>query len=99
VDEGESDQHAIAAPVDEPTLEWRARGAAERERPGADSGGGERAAHLLDIEQDRETRDADRQTADHGREHDRGDARHAQDAPVDPHPLSIARSSCYLPAP
>ena len=95
----ERDEDAVTAPVDEPSLERRARGAAERERPGAHAGGRERAAHVLDVEQDRESRDADRQPADHGREHDRGDARHAQDAPVDPHPLSIARRSCYLPAP
>ena len=89
MNEREREQDAVAAPVDEPSLERRTGRASERKRPGADAGRAERAGHLLDVEQDREAADADREPSDDGCGDHRGYARDSQDARVDAHRLSM----------
>ena len=80
------EQHAARAdPVDEPTLQRRTDARARRQGPGDQAGDRERPGLLAQVEDDRESVDADRQPPQQRRPHERRHVRRAQDLAVAGH--------------
>ena len=94
---GERQERADPAPVDQPPLQRGAARAPKRQRARAGAGRSERSGDLAYVEKDREAADADRQTADERRQHDRGDSRRPHNPRVDPHGTSIAGAGRAIP--